>query len=308
MKKEIDFPIFFMKRTLKWLGIVLGGLIGLVLILAVVLFLVGRNRLNNAPEVATAPVTVVDDAESVENGRTFATISSCTGCHGQQLEGSLMIDEAPIGTIPAPNLTSGAGGVGSRYTDADWERAIRHGVNADDEVMVIMSSNHYAAYSDEDLADLIAYLKSVPPVDNDLGERQIQFMGNIIFGVFAFDSWAVNNIAHTAVGGESPEVGETAVYGKYLIDIASCVSCHAENLAGNYGQLDSPRGPNLTAWATDHDRETFATALQMGVLPDGSQMSMEMPWMAYVQLSDTEVGALWAYLESLEPLPNNSAE
>jgi mono/diheme cytochrome c family protein len=297
-----------MKRVLKWLGIVFGGLVGLILILAVALFLAGRSRLNNAPEVATAPVTVMDDAESVANGRTLATISSCTGCHDPQLEGSVMVDEAPIGYVPAPNLTSGAGGVGGRYTDADWERAIRHGVNADGEVMVIMSADHYAAYGDEDLADLIAYLKSVPPVDNDLGERQLQFPGNIIFGVFAFDGWAVNKIDHAAVGGEAPEFGATAAYGQYLINVASCSSCHAENLAGNYGQLDSPPGPNLTTWPAEHSREEFATALQTGVLPDGRQLGPEMPWMAYAHLSDTEVEAIWQYLNTLEALPNNSAE
>ena len=297
-----------MIRTLKWVGIVLGGLIGLVLILAVVLFLVGRNRLNNAPEVATAPVTVADDAESVENGRYFATISSCTGCYGQQLEGTIFVDEAPIGTIPAPNLTSGTGGVGDSYTDAAWERAIRHGVNAAGQVMVIMPSNHFAAYGDEDLADLIAYLKSVPPVDNDLGERQLQFPGNIIFGVFAFDGWAVNVIDHTAVGHEAPEFGETAAYGEYLTNIASCTSCHAENLAGNFGQLDTPLGPNLTTWPAEHNRDAFGTALQTGLLPDGSQLSTEMPWPAYAQLSDTEVEAIWQYLNTLNALPNNSAE
>jgi cytochrome c553 len=286
----------------------LGGLIGLVLILAVVLFLMGRNRLNNAPEVATAPVTVSDDAKSVENGRYLAAISSCTGCHGQQLEGTVFVDEAPIGYIPAPNLTGGTGGVGGRYTDADWERAIRHGINADGEVMVIMSTNHYASYGDEDLADLIAHLKSLPPVDNELGERALQFPGNIIFGVFAYDGWGVNLIDHTAVGGQAPEFGETAEYGKYLIDIASCASCHAENLAGNYGQMDSPRGPNLTNWPAEYSEEEFATALQTGVLPDGRQLSTAMPWPAYAQMSATEVGAIWAYLNTLEPLPHNGAE
>ncbi|WP_420629957.1 c-type cytochrome [Candidatus Leptofilum sp.] len=297
-----------MKRTLKWAGIVVSGLVGLILILAITLFLIGRNRLNNAPEVATAPVEVMDDAASVENGRHLATISSCTVCHGAQLEGTAFVDEAPIGFIPAPNLTSGAGGVGDNYTDADWERAIRHGVNADGEVMVIMSSNHYASYGDEDLADLIAYLNAAPPVDNELGERQIQFMGNIIFGVLAFDSWSVNQIDHAAVGGEAPEIGETAEYGKYLIDIASCGSCHAENLAGNYGQLDSPPGPNLTTWPQNWSGAEFATVLRTGVLPDGRLMSTEMPWPGYAGMSDTEIEAIWAYLNTIDPLPNNSAE
>ena len=293
-----------MKRILK----IVGGLIGLILILVVALFLVGRNRLNNAPEVAMAPVTVPTDDASVENGRYLATISSCIECHGAELGGTVFVDEAPIGYIPAPNLTSGAGGVGDRYTDADWEGAIRHGVNANGQVMVIMESNHYAHYGDEDVADLIAYLKSVPAVDNDLGERQLQFPGNIIFGMFAFDSWAVNRIDHEAVGGVAPEFGATAEYGEYLVSITACAACHAENLAGNYGQLDSPPGPNLTDKAGAWSADEFAIALQTGMLPDGRQMSPAMPWPAYAQMSDTEVGAVWAYLNTLSPLPNNSSE
>ena len=296
-----------MKRLLKWLGIILG----IIVLLVVALFLVGSNRLNNAPDVATSPVDVAADAgadANIENGRYLADISSCSGCHGRGLEGDVFLDEAPIGYIPAPNLTSGSGGVGSSYTDADWEAAIRHGVNADGQVMVIMASDHYAHYGDNDVADLIAYLKSVPPVDNDLGERQLQFPGNIIFGVFAFDGWSVNRIDHEMVGGDAPAFGATAEYGEYLINITSCTSCHAENLAGNYGQLDSPPGPNLTNWPDEWSDTEFATALQTGELPDGRVMSPAMPWMAYGQMSETEIQAIWAYLNTLDALPNNSAE
>ncbi|MDJ0756726.1 MAG: c-type cytochrome [Ardenticatenaceae bacterium] len=294
-----------MKRFFKWLAIVFVGLAALITIAAVALMLTGRGRLETAPAVTAAPVAVANDAEAIERGRYLATISSCTECHGAQLEGNVFVDEAPIGYIPAANLTTGAGGVGGNYTDADWELAIRHGVNAAGQTMVIMPSNHFARYSDDDLADLIAFLKSAPPVDNDLGQRAIQFPGNIIFGVLAFDSWSVSTIDHAAVGGDGPAVAPTAEYGEYLVNITSCNSCHAENLAGNYGQLDSPLGPNLTGLPETWSAEDFATALQTGMLPDGTQMSDEMPWAAYSLMSEEEVQALWEYLSSLEQLPNN---
>lgn len=72
---------------------------------------------NVCPQVAAAP----DGAESVEHGRYLAAISSCTECHGDQLQGTPFLDEAPIGYVPAPNLTAGAGGVGGELSeDMPW--------------------------------------------------------------------------------------------------------------------------------------------------------------------------------------------
>ena len=92
-----------------------------------------------------------------ERGKHLATISGCNGCHGANYQGKDFINEAPIGYVPAPNLTP-AGPV-ANYTDEDWVKAIRHGIAKDGRVMVIMPSNHYSAYGDDDLAELISYLK-----------------------------------------------------------------------------------------------------------------------------------------------------
>lgn len=299
-------------KILKWLAIGLGTVIGLVVIFVAFLHFVGQRRLNNAPSVTLATVAAATDDAALERGQHLASISGCTSCHGADLRGEVFIGEAPIGYVPAPNLTSGAGGVGASYTDADWEAAIRHGMAADGRTMVAMPADHYAAYSDEDLAALLEYLKSVPPVDNDLGPRHIQFPGTIIFGILAYDSWPVNVIDHESVGGEAPEAAVSTEYGEYMVSIMSCQSCHAENLAGNYGQLDTPRGPNITPGGSiaDWSEEDFATALRTGMTPDGRLLATVeqegMPWPEYEGLSDTEVGALWAYISSLEPLPNNT--
>ncbi|KAA3660146.1 MAG: cytochrome C [Chloroflexi bacterium] len=296
-----------MKRALKWIGIIVGGMVGLLVIVVVVLGIVGGNRLDNAPDVPVAVVAAATDEAAVERGNYLARVSSCTECHGEDLSGEVFIDEAPIGYVPAPNLTAGAGGIGANYTDADWAQAIRHGVGGNGRSLVTMPSNHYAHYGDDDFAALIAYLKTVPPVDNDLGERNIQFPGTIIFGVLAYNGVAaVANTDHAAVGGNAPAVSASAEYGEYLVNIASCNSCHGENLAGATDP-DGPQGSNLTMggdlqnWSEDN----FFTALRTGVTPDGNQLDSEMPWQNYAGMSDTELEALWAQLNSVDALPTN---
>lgn len=288
-----------MKKTLKWIGIVLGGLVVLLVILAGVLHLVGSNRLQQAPAVTVKTVSVQNDDGAVERGRHLATISSCNGCHGMDLGGSVFNDEPPLGYLPAPNLTSGAGGVGERYMVEDWARAIRHGVAADGRPLMVMPSYHYAKYGDDDLAALIAYLQSAPPVDKDLGPRRTPFPGTIIFGLLAYnDVTSVNKIDHAAVGGNAPATEETAVYGEYLVNIASCGSCHGEALTGQTDP-NAPPGPNITmsgepgAWS----QEDFITTIRTGQTPSGRQLSQEMPWPAYAQMTDLELGAIWAFLQ-----------
>lgn len=295
-----------MKRILKWVGLVLGILIVLLVVIVGALHFVGQSRLNTAPNVTVAAVPASTDEVALEQGEHLATISGCRECHAANLAGQEFVNEAPIGYIPAPNLTPG--GVGATYSDEDWARAIRYGVARDGRVITIMASNHYAEYGDDDLADLIAYLKSVPTVENTLEARQIQFPGTIIFGILAYDAWAVNQINHSAVGGRNaPPLEATAEYGEYLVSITSCGSCHGENLAGNTPDSDSPQGPNITpggrvnGWTA----EDFARAVRAGQTPDGRQLSIEMPWTQYSVMSDTEVQALWVYLQTLEPLPDN---
>ena len=295
-----------MKTFFKWISIVLGSLVGLLLLLAGGLHLIGQNRLNKAPVISVASVTVPDDEAAIRRGRHLATISSCTGCHGNNLSGTIFVDEAPIGYIPAPNLTPA--GVGTAYDDEAWARAIRHGVAQDGRVITIMSSHHYAAYGDDDLGALIAYLKSVPSVSNEPETRQIQFPGTIIFGILAYGGWSVNQVDHAAVGGRNaPTDGATLEFGRYLVDIASCASCHGENLAGNPPDSDSPLGPNITPGgeSASWSLEQFALALQGGQTPTGEQLSDEMPWAQYSVMSAVEVAALYEYLQSLDPLPDN---
>ena len=292
---------------LKRVGMIVGGFLGLIVILVATLHFVGNGRLNNAPDdIVGKPVLVPTDTEAITRGEHLAVISSCNGCHAPDFSGAPLQDGAPIGYIPAPNLTPG--GIGGDYTDADWELAIRHGIAPDGRTLVIMPSYHYDSYSDEDLGALIAYLKSVPAASDDLGTRNITFPGTIIFGVMGYSQWGATAVDHANISGTAPTMGETAEYGEYLVNIASCGSCHAENLAGNSDPNAGPIGPNITmggelqGWS----KEDFQALMRTGTKPTGTQISDEMPWRAYSTMSDEELGAIWLHLQDVEALSNNN--
>lgn len=225
------------------------------------------------------------------------------GCHGSNLAGDVLVNEQPIGYLPAPNLTAGEGGIGQAYSDEEWERAIRHGVAQDGRTITFMAANYYANLSDDDVAAVIAYLKSVPAVDNDLGVRNLAVPGRIIFGVLAYDDLPVATIDHANVGAVRPAEGATAEYGQYLVSIAACGECHGADLTGRTAEdaaSGPPAGPDLTSsgslqrW-TDQD---FVTAVRTGQRPDGTQLSDEMPWRYYAGMTDDELQAIWLYLEN----------
>ncbi len=165
---------------MKWIGIGLGGLVGLAIVAGVALYLIGSQKLNQKYEVPVESVTVPGGAQAVQRGEHLATILICTRCHNPDLSGQVYFDVPGMLSVPTPNLTRGKGGVGAAYTDADWVRAIRHGVGQDGRGLMLMTSAAYQHLSGEDLGSLIAYLKSVPPVDNVLPARSVEPVGRLM--------------------------------------------------------------------------------------------------------------------------------
>jgi mono/diheme cytochrome c family protein len=207
-------------------------------------------------------------------------------------------------TIPTPNLTSGAGGVGRFFTDEDWVRAIRHGVGHDGRALFVMPSNTFNYIGNEDLGALIAYLKSLPPVDNEMSERRIDSIGRVMMAAGMMPPLAVDRIDHSKPLPDAPEPGVTVEYGKYLS--YTCTECHGANLNGApFGppgqEVPSPNltpGGELASWS----EEAFINTLRTGVTPGSYSLNEEMPWMSYGQMTDDELKALWLHLQSLPAL------
>lgn len=301
-------------RVLKWIGIVLGSLVGLILLVAVVLFLKSGVEFSNKYDVQVEALTVPTDAPSIERGHHLAVIL-CMECHGADLGGDpKFFDGGALGHAVSPNLTSGPGGLGGQFTDADFVRVLRYGVSPDGTSVFIMPSNDFHSLSDQDLADLIAYIRSVPGVDRQTPEPHVQlsFMGNVMYGAGMLgDLLRAGPIQQMKPAAAPPQPGVNAAYGEYLANINGCHDCHGAELAGGKpGQPGSPLAPNLTpggelrAW-TEAD---FIKSLRTGVTPSGAQLSSKfMPWKSKGQMTDDELKAIWAYLQSLPPLPTSTA-
>lgn len=269
-----------MKKFLKWGAIVLGGLIGLGLLASVALYPIGMEKLNRSfPNIAVETVKIPDDPDAVAHGRHVAIIWGCIKCHGGNLGGTLLGDDPFLGTIAASNLTLGKGGIANVYTDADWIRAIRHGVKPNSRGEIFMYD--YSTMSDRDLGDLIAYLKQTPPVDADYSPTSFGPLVAIARAVGLFTPMA-EKMDHTAPHPDDPVPGATTEYGKYLAGI--CLQCHSKNLSGK-----------LEEWT----RAEFVIALRNGVLPNGKRIGPAMSVKIYGELNDMELDALWLYFQNL---------
>jgi len=277
-----------MKKFLKWTGIFFSGLIVLVALAGLILYPAGMNRLNQTyPNIAVETVSIPADADAVARGRHIATIWACTRCHGEDLSG-MMIENDPLsglvpllGAISAPNLTSGKGGITASYTDTDWVRAIRHGVMRDGHVEVFMFN--YSTMSDQDLGDLIAYLKQLPPIDTTSLEMRYGLIVPVVSNIGLLIPVA-ERIDHSAPRSSDPIPNATVEYGRYLSVI--CTSCHGNSI-----------GSVVKNWKQDEFIHTFQT----GVLPDGKQFGPTMSSNIFREMTDEELTALWLHFTNSKP-------
>jgi len=288
-----------MKRVLKWIGIVLGSLVALVIVAAVGLSVAGASRLNKAHDVQVKDVTVANDEAALARGEHLVNVF-CSDCHTADLSGQLFFDEPPIGTVYAANLT----GLADTHSDEELVRAIRHGLDSEGRPLMIMPSESFIHFSEEDLGAVIAYLKTVPRVGDEVPERQFRPVGRILTGAGLFNgSLPATYIDHAQPFPEMPEVGANIAYGEYLSRF--CQSCHGANLAGGQPPVpDSPPAPNLTPAGEvgDWTEEEFLTTLRTGVTPSEHHLNPEfMPWPSIAKLEDDELRALYMYLQSLAP-------
>jgi mono/diheme cytochrome c family protein len=289
-----------MSGFLKWTGIILGIIVSLILVAVVFLYIITENKFNRRYDIQVEPVDISADEESIERGQHLVeAILLCQECHGKDFSGSVLNEGPWIGTIPMTNLTSGAGGIGSQYSDEDWVRAIRHGVRKNGGALLLMPSSWFYFLNDEDLADVIAYIKSLPPVDNQLPERKFGPLGRFFI---LSDPELINAdyIDHQAPRPAEIAPGATKEYGEYLAN--TCKSCHGENLGGGEqvgAGLNLTPGGDLANWTF----EDFKRTLRTGKTPDDHQISPEdMPYLNFQHLDDMEIEALWLYIRSLPPV------
>jgi mono/diheme cytochrome c family protein len=297
--------------ALKVLGLVLAGA-GLVLGLAAgAVYVVSDNQLNKKVDVPRESVAIPTDITAIQRGQHLASaVAACVECHGPNLAGKVFIDDPLLARIVAPNLTRGRGGVGATFSDADFVRAIRHGVDPNGRQLLIMPSNDYNHFTDADLGAIIAYVRSLPAINTSLPPNDVHALGLMLFTVGQLPLQPAATIDHLAPRPVAPPTGVTAEYGKYLSDSAGCPSCHGPGLSGGkipQAQSNAIPAANITSSGLGNWSEAdFIKAMRTGVRPDGRAIGTSMPWPFYAQLTDSELRAIWRFLQAVPPRPTGT--
>ena len=293
-----------MKRYAKWIGIGLGGIVTLLVLLIIILSGIGGMKIDRTLDVPITAVNVPTDAASIERGKHFVeSVVPCQECHGENFEGKVLEDDPLFGRLAAANLTRGVGGVGGELKDIDYVRAIRHGIDRDGKAILAMPSEAFNVIGDEDLGAMIAYLKSVPPVDNEVPKSKARLIARIIT-LFDDSLFPANTIDYSVPRRLPPERGVTAEYGKYLATI--CTVCHGQDLGGDF--LPDGTGvfaPNLTSGGSlgSWSENDFINTLRSGTTPGGNALDPKnMFWPRFGKMTDDELGAIWLHLTSIPPV------
>ncbi len=285
----------------------LGALV--VVVLAIVAFVYAKSELalRNHWKIEETALAVPGGADAVARGEHLAITRGCTDCHGEDLGGRVMMDVPAIGRMAGPNLTHGTGGLPADFADADFEHAIRHGVKPDGRAILFMPTRDFAALSDADAADLIAYVRARPPVDRALAPSYIGPVGRALFAFGQLPMLEARLIDQHAPHVARIESAATPEFGNYLA--RACTGCHGQHFSG--GPIpgvppDFPIPANITPDATgivQYTKEDFYRVFREGKKRDGTAVNPFMPWQAMGRFSDTELDALWAYLRTVPARP-----
>lgn len=236
--------------------------------------------------------------ERVARGEHIANVL-CASCHTLNHElplsgGGNLSDEAhmPLGDLYPINLTPA--GPLKDWTDGEVFRAVRQGADKKGRRLPVMSAQRSRNLSDADLESVVAYIRSMPPVQHETPPPRPSFLTTVMAGAGMLP--IVEGLPPETI--IAPPVGPTMEYGRYTAGWIGCDECHGPQLTGGGGGV-LPKAPSLRS-VKSWTREGFLAALRTGKTPFGKQLdSTLMPWKAFGRASDDELSGIYSYLVSL---------
>lgn len=286
------------------------------------------------PNVGDAPDMVIEPTdERLERGKYLAHhVMMCIDCHSQRdfstfsapvIEGTkgmggMVFDQefGLPGAYVSANITPA--GIGD-WTDGELFRAITTGVNRDGKPLFpIMPYHNYRLLDEEDIKSVIAYIRTLEPIENETGRSKSDFPMSII----------IHTMPQKAALEPMPSKTDLIKYGQYITTAAVCADCHNNMEKGNlvglpYGggaEFRFPDGaiirsanitPHPTAGIGAWSREQFVSTFKQyadsahvlhNVGP--GEFQTIMPWTDYAGMSEEDLGAIYEYLRTIAPSDN----
>lgn len=318
-----------MKHTLKILGILVGLVVLAIGGVVAFISIKGVPTYEVKIPVSVASLQVPHDSAHVERGAKIATLL-CNECHkgaDGQLTGNILPDlPKEFGTVASYNITHDAEhGIGG-WTDGELYYFLRTGIRKDG-TWAPPFMPKFPLMADEDVYSIIAWLRSDDPAlaanarEYPLNQYNflVKFLSNVAFEPPPFPGKPIT----------IPDTTNVVALGKYVANgLCICFACHSadfkdmdylipENSAGFYGggnQMLNKEGEIVPTANITMDKETgignwtqqqFYEAVKFGKNPKGGPLYY--PMFPHTTLTDTEVNAIWAYLQTVPPLYHDIA-
>lgn len=285
------------------------------------------------PKISKAPdLKITPTAEMIERGKYLAYgFASCMDCHStrdyNKFSGPLVEGTegkggedfgGEAGFIPARNITPDKEtGIGS-WTDGEIFRAITMGVDKDGEPLgPMMPYMYYRNIDENDVIAIIAYIKTLKPIKNEIPKHDFNFPVNLIF----------RTLPTEPDFKKLPDKNNKVATGEYYS--GGCMACHSPMEKGEFiadkmfsGGLDFPnpgggvvRSANITpdkeTGIGNWTKEQFIKKFKSFNLPENQNVSVKkgefnsvMPWTFYATCTEEDLGAVYDYLMTQKPISN----
>jgi mono/diheme cytochrome c family protein len=274
------------KRAFIWMGSAAGALVVAGLALTSWVWFASEAHLESFARPAPYLSPIPEDAASIARGEHLVMTRGCRGCHGDNLQGQQM-----WGYAVAPNL----GRLARQVSPAQFEAAVRHGIGHDGKALYEMPAFSFIRLRDEDLAALIAYLRTVPDASRELPDAVLPW--KIRFDLARGTDQAIpgflDRVPPLKHGGD-----DALARGEYIA-MTTCIECHGFSL-----RADAPFGdetaPDLIIVAS-YDFKAFAHLMRSGK----ALGERELPMMSgvaryrFVHFTDDEVRDLYSFLSDM---------
>lgn len=271
--------------------------------------------------------TAAPSPERLARGRYIVTaVAHCFQCHGEadpkvnglpkpgtEGAGSIPVDEVinefrSTDILPHPNLTPDKETGAGTWTDAQFERAIRHGIGHDGRILSdFMPYAFFRSMTDEDVASVIVYLRSLPPVHHVLPQRKLSYTPKV-------------ELHPEMEPPIPPNASEQIKHGWYLVRLAQCNDCHSPydkegnlipgkmfggglHMEGPWGDVTSPNITSDASGISHYDTAMFIKTVRTGRASGGVRdLSTIMPYAYFRNMTDDDLAAIFAFLRSVPPV------
>jgi len=293
-----------MRTVLKWLGVAMATVIVLLVLVLGWASMKFSAKAGRTYEYPLVPFSKQVGKGNVQRGKYLVTVRmTCIECHGEDLAGGTVIDDPVAGHVHGRNITPAKL---KAWSDAEIVRTLRHGTSRDGHPLLIMPSEDYQSMCEQDMRDIVAYLRTVKAVEK---ADQPNSAGPLLKMFWALGKtpqvFGMDMIDHNRPWAPKVRESVTPAFGKYIF-MNTCVGCHRENLKGG-PMPGTPPDWAVPANITQDSLGTWSEAdflktLKTGVNPSGAKLRLPMAMiLKYTpKFSDTELKALWAYVKTVK--------